>query len=235
MIGIIAAMHEEAAYLIEHMQNKLTTEIAKTVFTSGTLNGMPVAMVECGIGKVNAAIGTTLLIEHFKPDCVINTGTAGGLNPALTMGDVVISTDVTHHDVDLTVWGYAHGQLPKLPAAFLPDLSLIEAAERAALNMNMHVTKGLIVSGDSFISTENTIARILALFPAVQAVEMEAAAIAQVCHQFSVPFVIIRAISDVAGKDSVLSFDAFLKQAAQNSAQLLLNTLSEWSHAKNQC
>jgi adenosylhomocysteine nucleosidase len=141
------------------------------------------------------------------------------------VGDIVISIAVQHHDVDLTIWGYEHGQLPQLPVSFTPSQELIDAAERAAEKMSMHVTKGLIVSGDSFIHQDEDIEKIKQKFPGVHAVEMEGAAIAQVCHQFKVPFVIIRALSDIAGKESPISFEQFLKQAAQNSAQLLIYTL----------
>jgi adenosylhomocysteine nucleosidase len=225
MIGIIAAMQEETVYLKQHMTEVESLSIGEYTFFVGNINKTKVVLLQCGIGKVNAAIGATLLIERFKPKFIINTGVAGGLHESLAVGDIVISIAVQHHDVDLTIWGYEHGQLPQLPVSFTPSQELIDAAERAAEKMSMHVTKGLIVSGDSFIHQDEDIEKIKQKFPGVHAVEMEGAAIAQVCHQFKVPFVIIRALSDIAGKESPISFEQFLKQAAQNSAQLLIYTL----------
>ena len=227
MIGIIVAMQEEAEYLHQQMADITTTRIAGNDFLQGKIHGHDIVLVQAGIGKVNAAVGTTLLIDHFKPRFVINTGSAGGLNPALEIGDVVISLEVRHHDVDVTVFGYEHGQVPKLPAAFLPSQKLVEAAEHAALKMDMNVTKGLIVSGDSFMNDPVYIARIHEKFNNVYAVEMEAASVAQVCHLFDMPFVVIRALSDIAGKESAISFDAFLKQAALHSSQLIVHMLDE--------
>lgn len=228
-VGIIAAMQEETEYLKQHMSDIETLILGDSIFYSGKINALAVVLLQCGIGKVNAAVGTTLLIERFKPEYIINTGTAGGMHLGLEVGDVVISTQVRHHDVDLTVFGYEHGQLPNLPAAFSPSLLLIEAAERAAHKMDMQVTRGLIASGDSFIHEETYITRIRERFADVYAVEMEAAAVAQVCHQFKVPFVVIRALSDIAGKESPISFGVFLEQAARNSAQLILYTLAEFN------
>lgn len=225
MIGIIAAMQEETVYLKQHMIDVESLIVGEYTFFSGRILQTPVVLLQCGIGKVNAAIGATLLIERFKPKFIINTGAAGGLHESLSVGDIVISIAVQHHDVDLTVWGYAHGQLPQLPVSFSPSQELIDAAQRAAEKMSMQVTQGLIVSGDSFIHQDVDIKKIKQNFPDVHAVEMEGAAIAQVCHQFQIPFVIIRALSDIAGKESPISFEQFLKQAAQNSAQLTLHTL----------
>ncbi|MFA6036856.1 MAG: 5'-methylthioadenosine/S-adenosylhomocysteine nucleosidase [Legionellales bacterium] len=227
MIGIIAAMQQETVFLKQHMSEVESVSIGECIFFTGKINHTPVVLLQCGIGKVNAAVGTALLIERFKPTFVINTGVAGGLHPSLSVGDIVISISVRHHDVDLTIWGYEHGQLPKLPAVFTPSQVLIEAALCAAKKMSMHVTQGLIVSGDSFIHQEEDIEKIKQKFPGVHAVEMEAASIAQVCHQFKIPFVIIRALSDIAGKESLVSFNDFLEEAAKNSAQLILYTLAE--------
>jgi len=176
-----------------------------------------------GIGKVNAAMSTAILLERFKPDYVINTGSAGGLNPELNVGDVVISTDVRHHDVDVTAFGYEYGQVPQLPAAFEAEVSLVTVAESCAKEIEgIQVVKGLITTGDSFISKPEQAGFIKSKFTNLQAVEMEAAAIAQVAYQFGTPFVIIRSLSDIAGKESNLSFDQFLETAAVHSATLVM-------------
>lgn len=229
MIGIIAAMAEEVAYLKQHLTHTELLSIGDSHFISGQLGETKVVVLQCGIGKVNAAIGTTLLIDRFNPEYVINIGSAGGLNQTLEIGDIVISIEVRYHDVDLTVWGYEYGQLPQSPASFAPSEKLIAAAENAALHMQMQVTRGLIITGDTFIQEEAHLHRIREKFSHAYAVEMEGAAIAHVCHQLNVPFVVIRALSDIAGKDSLVSFEKFLEQAAKNSTQLILHMLKELS------
>ncbi|MBY6273093.1 MAG: 5'-methylthioadenosine/S-adenosylhomocysteine nucleosidase, partial [Bacillaceae bacterium] len=151
------------------------------------------------------------------------TGSAGGLNPSLKVGDIVISTEVRHHDVDATAFGYAYGQVPQMPEAFPADSHLVELAEICAARIgDAQTAKGLIATGDSFINDPERVEEIRRKFPGLQAVEMEAAAIAQVAYQFSVPFVIIRSLSDIAGKDSDLSFEQYLRKASQNSASLVM-------------
>jgi adenosylhomocysteine nucleosidase len=222
-IAIIGAMDEEVTLLREKISNSVEEKIAGYEFTLGTLEGKEVILLRSGIGKVNAALSTTLLLERFKPDYVINTGSAGGLNPALNVGDVVISTEVRHHDVDVTAFGYEYGQVPQLPAAFEADNNLVMIAENCAKEIEgIQVEKGLITTGDSFISKPQQAELIKSRFTKLQAVEMEAAAIAQVAYQFKTPFVIIRSLSDIAGKESNISFDQFLETAAVHSATLVM-------------
>lgn len=228
-IGIIGAMDEEVAILKEKIQNREDLTIGKSEFSIGKIDNIDVVLLKSGIGKVNAAVGTTLLLDHFKPDYVINTGSAGGYHTELDVGDIVISTDVRHHDVDVTVFGYEYGQVPQMPPGFTPDKSLIEKAEKAARGItDIKVAKGLIVTGDSFMNDPERVEFVRGKFTDLYAVEMEAAAIAQVCHLFNVPFVIIRALSDIAGKDSNVSFDKFLEKAALHSSALILNVVGEF-------
>ena len=179
-------------------------------------------LVLSGIGKVNAAVSTSWVIHQFAPDCIINTGSAGGLGKGLKVGDVVIGETVAHHDVDVTAFGYVWGQVPQLPAVFASDENLIRQAEKAAqVFEGAAVTQGLIVSGDRFVHSSKGVAEIRNHFPEVKAVEMEAAAIAQTCHQLEVPFVIIRAVSDSADEKADISFEEFLKTAAVSSAKMV--------------
>ena len=172
--------------------------------------------------KANAAVSTSWVIHQFEPDCVINTGSAGGLGKGLKVGDVVIGETVAHHDVDVTVFGYVWGQVAQLPAVFTSDENLIRQAEKAAqVFEGAAVTQGLIVSGDRFVHSSEGVAEIRSHFPEVKAVEMEAAAIAQTCHQLEVPFVIIRAVSDSADEKADISFEEFLKTAAVSSAKMV--------------
>ncbi|WP_042354976.1 5'-methylthioadenosine/S-adenosylhomocysteine nucleosidase [Bacillus rubiinfantis] len=226
-IGIIGAMEEEITLLRDHIAGQTQETIAGCEFTFGQMYGVDVILLRSGIGKVNAALSTTILLEKYKPDYIINTGSAGGTNPDLHVGDAVISTEVRHHDVDVTAFDYEYGQVPQLPAAFLADEKLIAIAECAAKEINnFQVVRGLIASGDSFMEKPERVKFVQMKFPHVQAVEMEAAAVAQVAHCFGTPFVIIRSLSDIAGKQSEISFDQFIDKAATNSATLVMKMVA---------
>lgn len=221
-------MEEEVELLREEIQSVKTTVIANCEFIEGTIGKHDVVLVKSGIGKVNAAIATTLLLEKFAPDVVLNTGSAGGFLETLDVGTVVISDEVRHHDVDVTVFGYEHGQVPQLPAAFKSDARLMQYAIEAVEEIGEHAhATGLIASSDSFMSDADHVARVKKLFPTMIAAEMEAAAVAQVCHQFEVPFVVIRALSDIAGKEASVSFDQFLPVAARHSTAVVLRVISK--------
>jgi len=225
-IAIIGAMEEEVTYLRDKIDGRTQETVAGCEFTFGRMHCADVILLRSGIGKVNAAMSTTILLEKYKPDYIINTGSAGGFNPSLNVGDVVISTEVRHHDVDVTAFGYEYGQVPQLPAAFLADEKLITAAEEAAKELdNFQVVKGLIATGDSFMEDQERVNYIRTKFDNLQAVEMEAAAVAQVAHQFGIPFVIIRSLSDIAGKQSEISFDQFIDQAARHSSALVMKMI----------
>lgn len=227
-VAIIGAMEEEVAILREKLENKNDTTVANCEFYTGTLDGVDVVLLKSGIGKVNAAMSTTILLERFQPDVVINTGSAGGFLASLNVGDIVISTEVVHHDVDVTAFGYAYGQVPGLPARYASDEKLIDIAEKSAVHIrDVQVAKGLIATGDSFMHDPARVEFVRTQFPEVCAVEMEAAAIAQVCHQFGVPFVVIRALSDIAGKESNVSFEQFLHKAALHSSELVQAMVNE--------
>ena len=222
-IGIIGAMEAEVALLRDSLNGLETHRFGKNfVVYTGQFAGKDIALCQSGIGKVNAAIATTLLKEHFASDVVINTGSAGGIGGGLKVGDVVVGTHIMHHDVDVTAFGYQHGQVPQLPAAFSCDETLVAAAEKAACTFQAaHVMHGLIVSGDSFINSTAAIEQIHARLPQPLAVEMEAAAIAQTCTRLQKPFVIIRAVSDSASDEAQVSFETFLQTAAVHSAQMV--------------
>ncbi|OLO38808.1 5'-methylthioadenosine/S-adenosylhomocysteine nucleosidase [Alkalihalophilus pseudofirmus] len=221
-IGIIGAMDEEVELLKSKLDGRVDQTIAGCEFHQGSLNGVDVVLLKSGIGKVNAAIGTTLLIQLFKVEKVINTGSAGGFHGDLNVGDIVISTEVRYNDVDATVFGYEFGQVPRMPAFYTPHTELVTLAEVAANDVGVHSVKGLIVSGDSFMSDHERVEDIKSRFNNPYCAEMEAGAIAQVCHQFECPFVIIRSLSDIAGSDAKVSYDQFLETASVNSANLVL-------------
>ncbi|THA06430.1 5'-methylthioadenosine/adenosylhomocysteine nucleosidase [Rodentibacter pneumotropicus] len=226
-IGIVGAMAQEVEILKGLMADKIEKKVASAVIFEGKINGKSVALLQSGIGKVAAAIGTTALLQSAKPNVVINTGSAGGVVKGLKVGDIVISDETRYHDVDVTAFGYEKGQLPANPAAFLSDAKLADLAQKIAEEQGQSVKRGLICSGDSFINSEDKIAEIKADFPNVTAVEMEAAAIAQVCHAFNVPFVVVRAISDGGDGEATLSFEEFLPLAAKQSSALVLGMLDK--------
>ncbi|BCL71114.1 5'-methylthioadenosine/S-adenosylhomocysteine nucleosidase [Vibrio nigripulchritudo MADA3029] len=222
-IGIIGAMQQEVAILKEAMTNCVEENRAGCTFYTGQINGVEAVLLQSGIGKVAASVGTTLLLESYKPDVVINTGSAGGFDSSLNLGDVVISTEVRHHDADVTAFGYEIGQMAGQPAGFAADEKLMAVAEQALSQMEeKHAVRGLICTGDAFVCSAERQSFIRKHFPSVIAVEMEAAAIAQTCHQFKVPFVVVRAISDVADKESPMSFEEFLPLAAKSSSEMVL-------------
>ena len=225
--GIIGAMEQEVTLLRDKIENRQTLTLAGCEIYTGTLNGVEVALLKSGIGKTAAALGTTLLLELCKPDVVINTGSAGGLAASLKVGDIVVSDEVRYHDADVTAFGYEPGQMAGCPAAFVADEKLIAAAEQVINKLDLNAVRGLVVSGDAFINGAEPLARIRTTFPQAIAVEMEATAIGHVCHQFKVPFVVVRAISDVADKESHLSFDEFLVVAAKQSSLMVENLLAQ--------
>lgn len=227
LIGIIGAMEAEVTLLRQQLSNLTTTQLGNCTFYSGELNNCRVVLVQSGIGKVASAVATTLMIQHFAPAAVINTGSAGGFDPELAVGDIVISTEVRHHDVDVTAFGYELGQVPQMPAAFLPHAALVSAAEQSIASLGFCKTKkGLITTGDSFICDPARISLMRQQFPAMLAVEMEGAAIAQACHMLNTPFVVIRSLSDIAGKESPQSFEAYLEVASKNSSAMVKQLLS---------
>ncbi|WP_173916063.1 5'-methylthioadenosine/S-adenosylhomocysteine nucleosidase [Halobacillus sp. Marseille-Q1614] len=223
--GIIGAMDEEIQLLKDQMKVREVHHVAGSIFIEGELKGESVVLLKSGIGKVNAAIAATILHERFDVDEVINTGSAGGFATDLEVGDVVISSSVTHHDVDVTAFNYEYGQVPGLPAMFTADEALITKAVKAVEKTTAKAMKGIIATGDSFMQQEAHVHEVRRKFPEMIAAEMEAAAIAQVCHKYETPFVIIRALSDIAGKESSISFEQFLPKAAENAATIIITML----------
>lgn len=227
-IAVIGAMEQEVEALRHALENPQVKTIANSEYTEGTYKGKDVVLLKSGIGKVNAAMSTTILLNEFKPDVVINTGSAGGFDEALEVGAVVISDEVRHHDVDVTIFNYEMGQVPQMPAAFKSDDKLMKVAEDVVSELGEHqFAVGLICSGDSFMNDPQRVATVREHFPQMKAVEMEAAAVAQVCYQFATPFVIIRALSDIAGKESNISFDEFLPLAAKHSTEIVLKVIGK--------
>lgn len=228
-IAIIGAMEQEVEILREQIGKPNIETVAGCEFIEGKIGQHDIVLVKSGIGKVNAAIATTLLIQLYSPDVVLNTGSAGGFKESLAVGTVVISDEVRHHDVDATAFGYEIGQVPGMPPSFPADEKLIRIAKEAVEEVGEHDhAVGLIASGDVFMSDATRVETVKGQFPAMIAAEMEAAAVAQVCHQFGTPFVVIRALSDIAGKESSISFDEFLPLAAKHSSEIVMHAISKF-------
>lgn len=228
-IAIIAAMEPEVAILKSKINNCRIENIQGFEFYSGQIQGCEVVLLQSGIGKVAAASATTLLLSRYQVEAVINTGSAGGIDNRLNIGDVVVSTQTLYHDVNLTPFGYKPGQMAGCPITFVADDALRTKAKQAIKAQGVHAVEGIIASGDSFINGEQSLATIKAQFPETIAVEMEAAAIAHVCWLFSVPFIVVRAISDNGDQASAVNFDEFLPLAAKQSSLIVENMLNDLS------
>lgn len=224
-IGIIGAMEEEITYFLEALGEYKSYTFADRIFYQGELCNHEVIVALSGIGKVNAAVTTTLLFTHFDITHVFNTGSAGGADKHLNVGDIILATECFYHDVDVRAFGYQHGQVPHMPVAFENDSQLLNLATKALENSHLAFVAGTVATGDSFIGELTQIEQIKQAFPNTAAVEMEACSVAQVCYQFNVPFLVIRSISDIAGKESHISFKDYLDQAARNATLMLKETL----------
>jgi len=221
-VGVICAMEEEIRTLLARQTQQHETIIASQHYFEGKIGDVDVILVQSGIGKVQAAMTAALLLATYKPDVVINTGSAGGIGHGLAIGDVVISSGVSYHDVDATAFGYLPGQLPQQPQIFEAGMSYVTQIQTAAAATGLTPKVGLIVSGDQFINGKEAIARILKTYPQALASEMEGAAVGQVAKEFHTPFVVIRAMSDVADEQSGVDFDKFVIKAGEQSAAMLL-------------
>lgn len=222
-LGIIGAMDVEVTSLCEAMTVERRIERSHMVFVEGELAGCPAVVVRCGIGKVNAGVCVQILVDEFGVDHVINTGAAGALVPEIEVGDIVVSTDCVHHDVDAAILGYAPGEVPQLGvASFVADVHLRELAKEAAQAVvpDVSLFEGRIASGDQFIADYQKKQEIASKFDAI-CCEMEGASIAQTCWLNSVPFVVVRAISDKADGSKQVLYPIFEKRAAERSALLV--------------
>lgn len=228
MIGIIGAMEEEVSALKEAMEISETVEKASMLFCKGTLRGKDVVVVRSGVGKVNAGICAQILVDVFDVDMLINTGIAGSLDARIDIGDMVISTEAVHHDMDATIFGDPAGQVPRMDTlAFPADAELVEKAKAAneKANPEIHTFTGRVASGDQFISSSEVKERIVNQFHAL-CTEMEGAGIAHAAYLNKVSYVIIRAISDKADNSATMDYPEFEKQAIVHSVRLVKELLA---------
>ena len=223
-LGIIGAMDVEVATLKEKMEGAAVTVKAGMAFCEGILEGVPAVVVQCGVGKVNAALCAQILCDCYGVTAIVNTGIAGSLCNDLDIADLVISRDAIHHDFDLRVWGRPVGQVPGFDVtAFPADEKLIELAFDAAEAVNPgHNKIGRVASGDQFICSREQKETIIANTQAICA-EMEGASIAHAAYRNGVPFVILRAISAKAADSAEMDYPTYEALAAPRCAQVTMN------------
>ena len=222
MIGVIGAMHIEVETIKSLMENKTAEKIGGVEFVKGTLHGREIVIAVCGIGKVAAAMCTQIMILKYSPDVIINTGVAGSLSDGLSVCDVAVSRDVVQHDMDTSPLGDPIGLISGINIVNIPaSEQLCTSVLSAAADCGIKALPGTIASGDVFVAEREKKEYIKKNFGAI-ACEMEGASIGQVCYVNSVPFVVIRAISDGGDEDAAMSYDKFVIKASENSVKLLL-------------
>lgn len=223
MLAIIGAMDEEVQLFKEHMTDVIIAKNAGMEFLKGNLYGKELVLVRCGIGKVNAALCTQILVDQFDVDKLIFTGVAGGLDSRIDVGDIVISTDCVQHDFDATAFGYKPGEIPRLgKVEFEADDELVKLALNSSKKIEgfPKVFTGRILSGDIFVASKEKALELGERFNGL-CVEMEGAAVAQGCFLNGVKFVIVRSMSDKADGTAHEDFASFVHTSAENALKLV--------------
>ncbi|SDN51964.1 5'-methylthioadenosine/S-adenosylhomocysteine nucleosidase [Bacillus sp. OK048] len=222
-IAIITAMEEEMAPF--RIESRITArlQVGKVIVEEAIYHGQHLILVESGIGKVNAAVAVTLLIERYKPDLIINVGSSGAFAEGLKVGDVVVATQYRYGDVDATCFGYEYGQVPQMPAKYDLDDNWLEVARQAAAeadDLPYSLDFGLILTLDSFMSESDRVEWVKSTFPSVKVSDMEGLAIVQAAAQYGIPVLAIKVVSDIAGHggDTADSFDENLDDVAKHAA-----------------
>ena len=227
MLAFIGAMEDEIAGICAALSDQEVKEYAGRNVVEGSYHGTRAVVVQAGIGKVNAALCAQMIIDRYNPSAIINTGIAGSLNKEIRIGDLVLSTDAVEHDMDATTFGDAPGQIPQMDVfSFVADEKLRALAKEAAASVlpDIRCHEGRVLTGDQFISSQKKKDWLTETFSGY-CCEMEGAAIAHVCHINSVPFLIVRAISDSADNSAHMDYPAFEQLAIANSVKLSLELI----------
>ena len=228
-IAIMGAMQEEISPLLSYFKDYKTIEFAKNKYYLTQYKGLELIIAYSKIGKVNASLTATTLIEKFGAQKLLFSGVAGAINPNLKIGDLVIATKLAQHDLDITAFGHPHGFVPEGAVYVQTDGTLTDVAKSVAKAHNKAILEGIIATGDQFICDEAKKTWIGQTFNA-DALEMEGASVAVVCDALNIPFCILRAISDAADMDAGFSFDTFLESAAKESAALMIGIMDALAH-----
>lgn len=227
VLGIIGAMDEEVSILKDRMESEEVVSMASMEFYKGKLEGKDVVIVRSGIGKVNAAVCTQILVSVFHVDCVINTGVAGSLRNEINIGDIVLSKDALNHDMDATGFGYEPGMIPRMDVSiFEADERLLQLAKQVNEDVNSDISTyvGRVVSGDQFISDKEKKNFLVDQFQGY-CTEMEGAAIAQTAYLNQLPYLVIRAISDKADNSAEMDYSEFERKAIEHTVKLITGIL----------
>lgn len=230
MLGIIGAMDEEVLEIKNALKDVTVEAAAGMDFYRGKVNEKEVVVVRSGIGKVNAAVCSQILVDKFGAEAIVNTGIAGSLKAEIDIGDIVLSSDSVQHDVDAAGFGYPAGQIPRMDTfAFPADQKLLKLAEKCCRQVNPDIKTfvGRVVSGDQFISDKEKKQQLIDNFGGF-CTEMEGAAIAQVCYLNHIGCLIIRAISDKADDSATVDYPTFEAKAIEHSVKLLLAMAAEY-------
>ncbi|WP_068616715.1 5'-methylthioadenosine/adenosylhomocysteine nucleosidase [Paenibacillus tuaregi] len=223
VLGLLGAMDEEIALLLADMQDKETVTASGISFTKGSLLGKQVVVCRSGVGKVNAAVTTQVLIDRFGVNAILFTGVAGAAHPDLNIGDIVISSSCQQHDMDVTALGFAKGVIPYQSVSDFPaDDRLIKLAEEACgrICKEHKYVVGKVLSGDQFIADHAVVRSLYEDLNGV-CVEMEGSAVAQVSHMNGIPYVVLRSMSDKADGTANVNFAEFTVEASRRSYEIL--------------
>lgn len=222
-IGIIAAMQEEMNAIKEIMTNITEKQIYELTFIEGKINGKDCVLVQCGVGKVNSSRVTQILIENFDIEYIINIGSAGAATNELEIGDIVIGKKLVQHDFDITAFGHKKGYISNVGESIKSDETLIEKFKKVIAekeDKDYKIKIGTIASGDIFCTEATMKEKINNKFEA-DAIEMEGAAIAQVCYLDKIPFIIVRSISDSPNGNNNITFEKYLELASKRCSEII--------------
>lgn len=225
-LAIMGAMEEEIEPLLKHFENVKINEYANNKYYEVSYNGLEIVIAYSKIGKVFASLTASTLIEKFGCDTLLFSGVAGGINPKLKIGDLIIANKLCQHDLDITAFGHPFGYVPEGSVYVETSKKLREIAINVANESNITVIEGTIATGDQFVHSNERKTFIEETFNA-DALEMEGASVAVVCDALNVPFFVLRAISDTADMDAGFDFDEFLKSSAKNSADYLIKIVDK--------
>ena len=225
-LAIMGAMQEEVEPLLANFENINIVEYANNKFYELNLSGLDIVIAYSKIGKVFASLTASIMIEKFGCDTLLFSGVAGGINPKLQIGDLIIADKLCQHDLDITAFGHPYGYVPEGKVFVETTKYLRDVAIKVANENNLKVIEGTIATGDQFVHSSQRKEFIEKTFNA-DALEMEGASVAVVCDALNIPFFILRAISDTADMDAGFDFDEFLKSSAKNSADYLIKIVKE--------
>ena len=227
MIGFIAAMEDEMSIFLDKLNISVYEQVCGCRFYLGKVNETDVVLTTCGVGKVNAAIAATVMIEFYECKLIINTGIAGGITGVNTK-DVIIGSKLMYHDCDVTAFGYEYGQVPGMPKSFMPTLDSVIMFKKILNELGIDYKEALIYSGDKFVTSKDVLANVDISMPCIA--EMVGAAIAHVCVKSGIDFIVVRYVSDIVGKTSQIDdYKTFEKEMATRSSEICLHILNKFA------